>query len=304
MSRHPSLGAFLGLASLAALLAATAALGGECIDAAVGQYKDCKADCREQFQVDKDACLNRDHACVEACRADREDCREATGYDAAIDQCNATRDAAIQSCKQIYPPGTSRDTCIDNAQVDGFRCRDQVREDKRDPLRACRLQFRACAKACPPADPNPDPNEEVIDKRQCRRDAKQVFKGCLVICREDFQIAKDACRNKDHACVEQCRTDREACRAPVLAELAADIAVCNAERDQAIQSCKSTYPTPGPAQDACIDQAQVVAFQCRDQAREDARPGLKPCRDAFRACVTACPPASPSGAFLDGDSLL
>ena len=49
----------------------------------------------------------------------------------------------------------------------------------------------------------------------------------------------------------------------------------------------------------CIEQARVVAFQCRDQAREDAKPGFAACRAGFKTCVQACPPASPSGAFLN-----
>jgi hypothetical protein len=50
----------------------------------------------------------------------------------------------------------------------------------------------------------------------------------------------------------------------------------------------------------CIEQAEVAAFQCRDDARNAARPGFASCRAGFKSCVQACPPPpSPSGAFLD-----
>jgi hypothetical protein len=61
------------------------------------------------------------------------------------------RDAAIATCRQLYAEGTAeRDQCIDNAQVDAFRCRDQANEDARPGLQACKQQFQACVQICPP----------------------------------------------------------------------------------------------------------------------------------------------------------
>jgi hypothetical protein len=48
--------------------------GGVCIDDAVGQYRECQAQCQEDYQAAKDACPNRDHDCVELCRAERDSC--------------------------------------------------------------------------------------------------------------------------------------------------------------------------------------------------------------------------------------
>ena len=64
--------------------------GGACIDDAVGQYKECQAQCKEDYQTAKDACLNRDHDCVEVCRAKRDSCVQDSGLPAALDACNAT----------------------------------------------------------------------------------------------------------------------------------------------------------------------------------------------------------------------
>jgi hypothetical protein len=279
----------LGTAALALLLAAPAVRANPCIDGAVAEYRDCKSDCREAFQVAKDACLNRDHVCVEACRAGREDCVDATGFEADLDACAAAREVAVGNCRDLYPAGDARDQCIDNAQLDAFKCRDQAREQNADELAACRAGFKGCADDCPPADPSDPP----IDRPACRRSAKQDFKACQATCREDFQITKDACRNRDHACVETCRDDRNACRQPILDQLEADIAAdCNAPRDAAIAQCHANFPPDSTELDGCIDQAQAVAFQCRDGKREAAHPALELCRTGFRSCVLACPPPS------------
>jgi hypothetical protein len=285
-------------AFLAVLLAAPAARAKDfCVVDAKLELKDCKTTCTEDFQVAKDNCLNRDHACVEVCRAEREECRLATGIDADFAACRATLQQAKQRCRDTNPAGSvALDQCIDQAQVVAFQCRDAARERARRALKACARAFRGCAQACPPADPNAPP----VDVVACKNDARNTFNTCRATCVEDFQVAKDACRNRDHACVEQCRANRDACRDPVLAQLESDVARCNADRDHAIQLCRNAYGAGTPALDRCIDNAQVDAFRCRDAARERARPQLNSCRAAFVTCVRACPPASPSGAFLGG----
>lgn len=280
-------GLALALAA-AASFATPAAAGntGQCIKAGSVEYKECKGICKEDFQTAKDACIDKDHVCVEACREERAECREATGFDAGIDACNDVKEAAVAICKSLYGSGTpERDQCIDNAQLDGFQCRDQVREDNKLELKACRTAFRTCRGVCPPG------TGPVVDPKTCKLEAKDAFKTCGADCREDFQIAKDACRNRDHDCVEQCRTDRQACKAPVLAVLDAAIAACKATKQTAIAACNGD--------DACIDLAQSVAFVCRDEAHEAARPGFQACRQGFNACAQACPPRSPSDAFVD-----
>ena len=252
-------------------------------------YKECKATCKEDFQEAKDTCLNRDHACVEICRAERAECREATGLDAAIAQINATLVGAKQTCRATHAEGTpERDQCIDQAQVVAFQQRDDAREAAKSDIKLCRADFKACAKACPPADP-----PSSVDRVQCKEDAKSAYLTCKETCREDFQVTKDACRNRDHVCVEGCREDRDGCRQPVIDQLLADIAVCNTGpggRSEDIEECHNLYGDGTPELDTCIDQAQVEAFQCRDGAREDARPGFETCRQAFQSCAGGCPP--------------
>jgi hypothetical protein len=212
-----------------------------------------------------------------------------TGIDSDLEACRIAKEAAIADCKTDFAPGTiEREICIDDAQVDAFVCRDTARETWKDEVRMCRSAFRTCATACPPGAGSP------IDLGQCCRDARAAYKVCLADCREDAQLGKDTCRNRDHECVEQCRVDREPCRDPVRDQLATDVGSCNTKRDASIQDdCLVNFPAPGPDQDACIDGYQVVAFQCRDVAREAARPGFAPCRAGFHSCASACPPSTP-----------
>jgi hypothetical protein len=287
------------VATLALMSAAAPSWANDsCRDEAKQNAKECQAGCKEDFQAAKDACFNRDHDCVEACRSNRYDCRQATGFDGAIAACNATVAAGKAQCRTDHPAGSpERDACIDQVQVIGFQCRDSAREQAKPALKQCRRDFLVCAVACAPASPTLP-----TGRKQCRIDAKTTFVACKMGCVEDFQIAKDACRHRDHACVEQARADREVCRAPVETQLESDIAACNATRgghnpdSGAIGNCWALYGPSGSTPDAvlldqCVDNAQVAAFECRDQAREDAHPGFEACRQAFKTQVQACPPA-------------
>lgn len=286
--RYPS---FLVVAALVLGAATYAAAGPRpCVREAKQDAKDCAATCKEDLQAAKDACLNRDHACVEVCRANRAQCRLDSGIDAAIDACNDVLEARRADCRATPPP-QGVDACIDEAQVDAFECRDAARDLARPLLKQCRKDFRACAKACPA----PAPAEPVLDPKGCMRDANAAAKVCGATCKEEYQVAKDDCRNRDHACMESCRADRTACRAPVRSELDADLAVCAADRQTGVDGCATQFPPPRDdaaaiAFDQCVDGVQVTAFVCRDDAHEEARPGFQACRQAFRACVdTNCP---------------
>jgi len=281
----------LTIAGFLTLLAPVAARAANpCIGDARQQALECAAQCREDFQVAKDGCLNRDHDCVEVCRAERGVCFEATGLEAALEQCNAVVRAAKETCRVQNPAGSvGLDQCIDQAQVVGFQCRDAAREAARPALDACHEAFESCARACPPADPA----SEILNPRQCRRDAKAAHKSCKATCRESLQFQKDVCRNRDHDCVEQCRTERDVCREPVETDLETRVAQCRADRDAAVQNCRALFADGTAEQDQCIDNAQVAAFQCRDAAVEAVRPGFATCGEGFRTCAQACPPVTP-----------
>jgi hypothetical protein len=151
---------FLGLAALGVSLSTATARADEttqaCIREANQDFKDCKADCREEWQNAKDICLVCDHGCVEGCRAGRQTCLwgtpESPGPRAilrdAVKACNQTLAAAKKQCRIDNPPGPDRDSCIDAAQLTAFSCRDTAREAAHPGIKLCRDAFRACAQVC------------------------------------------------------------------------------------------------------------------------------------------------------------
>jgi hypothetical protein len=270
-------GTTLGVAAGLLLLAATAARAtNPCIHGAQEAFADCKAQCKEDNQVAKDACFARDHDCVETCREVRGDCVDSSGLGAALMACAGTLRSAKVDCRSNNPPGSAGlDGCIDVAQVTGFLCRKTAWKNAKPALALCRTGFRTCAGACPSTG-------VVVDRRSCLIDAKNANVGCKGDCREQFQTAKDTCLDHDHACVEQCRADRDACRQPIEDQLDAAIAACNTTRASDIAACNGD--------DNCILAAKITAFLCRDGARESAKPGFAQCQTDFAACANQCPP--------------
>src|SRR5262249_54283449 len=98
----------------------------------------------------------------------------------------------------------------------------------------------------------------------------------------------DACINKDHDCVENCRSTRQACDAPVQAALDAAIAQCKATLQAAKAACNGDPHY--------IEQAEMVAFECRDDACDAAKPGFAPSRAGLKSCGEGCPAPLPRGA--------
>ena len=45
----------------------------------------------------------------------------------------------------------------------------------------------------------------------CKLDAKAEKKECKMLCKEQYRIDLDLCRNVDHECAEACRAGREFC---------------------------------------------------------------------------------------------
>ena len=131
---------------------------------------------------------------------------------------------------------------------------------------------------------------------ECVQDAKAQRGECRVQCDDDFVIARDLCRNIDPECAAGCRSDHEACRAPIVAALETCVAGC---RDQ-LNAERAACPRRGRGRDFCLDRAQVRAFLCRDDCRESlqVRAGLKACRDALNGCMAGCglpPEPTPPG---------
>ena len=271
----------IGIALAIGFAAAPARAGNPCIGDAKETLTDCKGGCQEDYQTAKDACLQRDHDCVEGCRAGRAECILNTSLDEDLATCRNDLRTAKDACHN--GDQSQLDSCIDAAQVTAFLCRRDARKAARPAITACRIGFRACAQACPAT------GTEVIDKVACKADAKTAYLGCKGDCREAFQEQKDLCLGHNHKCVEGCRAGRDSCNEPVQNDLDAAVASCNATKTAAVNQCKADHPDGSQEQEDCITAALVVAFQCRDQAREDAKPRFEACRAGFKACAEACP---------------
>ena len=74
-------------------------------------FVECGASCREDLQSAKDSCINKDHACVEGCRAGRAACVDASGLRVAINACDDTLAAARAICRDTPPPDQPNATC-------------------------------------------------------------------------------------------------------------------------------------------------------------------------------------------------
>ena len=130
---------------------------------------------------------------------------------------------------------------------------------------------------------------------QCIADARADAETCVALCRDDFRAAKDSCRNLDHDCAEAAREQRGSCVGAVLTALAQCVTSECAGFKAQVQTCRETYALGDPQRDACIDNAQLLNFQCRDACRESVqlRASLKECRLEFRTAIKACAAPAP-----------
>jgi hypothetical protein len=132
-------------------------------------------------------------------------------------------------------------------------------------------------------------------RSQCVADARAEARTCTQLCRDDFLATKDACRDLDHDCAEAARTERTSCVGDVLSALAACVVDECGEFATQIAQCRETYPVGDPQRDACVDNAQLLRFQCRDACRESVQlhAGLRACRVEFRSAIQACKEVEP-----------
>ncbi|HVO22675.1 MAG TPA: hypothetical protein VMW56_03500 [Candidatus Margulisiibacteriota bacterium] len=126
--------------------------------------------------------------------------------------------------------------------------------------------------------------------QQCKDDGKQEFQACRAACQEAYQVSKDMCRNVSHDCAEGCRASRDSCVAGPLAALDACKQGCATQFEADKEPC-TQLEKRSAERDACVDAAQVKAFQCRDTCRENVdHTALQQCYKQFRSCIKACPP--------------
>jgi hypothetical protein len=154
----PSIGALaLGVTLLAAVPAgAKDDFRHQCLqDARVGR-NDCVRVCQDDFLASVDTCRGSDHDCAQAARDARDACVSDVLHvlkQCLDDTCGAFA-PAVEQCRADFAKGTpERDACIDAAQIQNFKCRDDCRESVQlfAELKTCRSEFKAdlgqCSKA-------------------------------------------------------------------------------------------------------------------------------------------------------------
>ena len=128
---------------------------------------------------------------------------------------------------------------------------------------------------------------------ECVDNARDQKRACKATCIDDFHTAKFVCRGINPACGNPCLAGKEVCIESVRASLESCIDGCRADLAQDKIDCGA--PCDGDLVcDACVDQAQVDAFICRDNCREAfnhdpvKQEELALCKTTFRACIRAC----------------
>jgi hypothetical protein len=146
----------------------------------------------------------------------------------------------------------------------------------------------------------------------CLTNARADFRSCLTQCRSDFVDSRLTCRNVQPACGEACLAGRQTCLDNVQNILetgvlpdGSPLANCTGGTDEckaALQAARKACGAPCQPTDAactgCVDNAQVVAFECRDTCRDSWRTNAtviamqQSCQSSFKACIQKCPPAN------------
>ncbi len=275
------------LAPLIALLAGPLAFArvcsDPCLEAARGDWVECRQEATRGFALGRQLCLDRDPSCVQACASRREACGAATGIDAVLDACLGQQQATVSDCRDRFRTGSkNRERCIENARIAGFQCRRRARIDTVPALRRCRVDFDVCTDRCGPGEPP-------RGARRCELDARRARSAARASCNQIADADKSACLGKDAACAEGCRDVRDTCNAPAREAIASAILACEAERRSAAATCEATNPGGGAALDQCLETTDTDAFLCRQAARAAAAPGFVACTQQYVTCVRACP---------------
>ena len=132
--------------------------------------------------------------------------------------------------------------------------------------------------------------------KECKLDAKEEKKECTLLCKEQFRLDKDLCRNVDHECAEECRADRQFClygdeEFPGPLTLKAECKdACKVTREATKESCRATFDEGTTELAECLLGANLAAWLCRRPCREGVKEAVKICRRANRDCIRACPP--------------
>ena len=136
-----------------------------------------------------------------------------------------------------------------------------------------------------------------VDDRPCSDPCFQAARGgrseCTSSANGVFLDAVDGCLERDHLCVDACRSLRQDCRDST--GTGAALVACGAELAARKEGCRQRFPIGSERRENCIDRAQLADFHCRRDVRRSFRRALADCRQAFDQCAEACGPGAPPG---------
>ena len=130
----------------------------------------------------------------------------------------------------------------------------------------------------------------------CAVHAKQEVLGCREECTGDFQNAKLLCRDIETECGLQCLGHRESCIETAVQPLQDCLGICRDTLESDKSVCAGLCGADTACFGSCVDQAQVPAFNCRDDCEVTHRTNggdlaVDVCRQDFKNCVALCPRA-------------
>ena len=125
----------------------------------------------------------------------------------------------------------------------------------------------------------------------CLETARQENRACIAAAKERFLDGIDGCVERDHTCVNACRSRRQECREDTGPR--AELLGCDSQTQQAKDRCRSKFTTGSRKLERCIDRAQLASFECRRTVRRAFRRPLRECRREFDPCAQLCGPGMP-----------
>ena len=125
----------------------------------------------------------------------------------------------------------------------------------------------------------------------CLENARGENRDCIAAAQESFRDGIDGCLERDHTCVNACRSLRQECREDTGRD--AELLGCDLEAEQAKGRCRSEFPIGSRKRERCIDRAQLAAIDCRRTVRRSFRQELRQCQHGFDPCVETCGPGTP-----------
>src|SRR5262249_47313531 len=134
----------------------------------------------------------------------------------------------------------------------------------------------------------PAPADDRLCSDPCFQAARADRRECTGSATGVFLDAVDGCLERDHVCVEACRSLGQDCRDST--GTGAALLACSAELVQRRQRCRDRHPIGSERGENCIDRAELAHVRCRREARWNFREALADCGRAFDDCTASCGP--------------